>query len=363
MSDDSYVVYLPALKAKAGEFGALEKLSLETKRRIRPLLDVLPVPIDWNTNAPSKSLEEHLNAICRKIVKCWGTEQALFVDFFDLPLEERTSAGLHPVRHLFGAFDSARVKAIPVTGLDRDDAYNDAVKHAALATKGAVAFRLLVEDIVLPTKTSSPLSKLIARLGTVPDKSWLILDFRGLTEEGVSEATQQALVSLRTFTRLFDWKRIALLASGMPDGLGDIRPNTRAAVPRTELSLWRGVVAGKPPATPVFGDYGVLNPEFTEPMDPRKIKPSAKIRYTRERDWLIAKGTSFRKDPGQFRRMAAFVAGQPGYAGKAFSWGDEYIAVCPKKPGGAGNLETWVRVDTNHHIEFVSKQISTLLAS
>jgi hypothetical protein len=107
----------------------------------------------------------------------------------------------------------------------------------------------------------------------------------------------------------------------------------------------------------------VLNPEFTEPIDPRKIKPSAKIRYTRESDWIILKGTAYRKNPKQFHQLAAGIASETGYLEMGFSWGDDYIAGCAKMQVGPGNLETWVRVDTNHHIELVSEQIANLLAA
>ena len=257
---------------------------------------------------------------------------------------------------------SSGVRATPVTGLERDDPYQVAAKQAVANASGAVAIRLLVEDIALPSKTSLPLSKLVTRLGAIPERSYLLLDFRGLRDADVAVAVQRALVSLRSFSRIAKWKHTAILGSGMPDTLSGIKTRTQAEVRRTELELWEKVSAGFDGPGPLFGDYGVLNPEFMEPMDPRKIKPSAKIRYTLERNWLIVKGGSFRDDPGQFRSMAAFVAGQEGYCGQGFSWGDDYIAECRTR-AGVGNLETWVRADTNHHIEFVSRQIASCLAA
>lgn len=363
MSKTNDVVYLPALKAKGGEFGALANLSTAAKKRILPLIDVLPVPPDWNTHEPSKTLEAHLDGIYSKIVKCWGTGRELLVDLFDLPLSERTSTGTHPISHLFSEFNQRGVAAIPVTGMERDGAYNGAVKQAVGWAHGAVGIRLLAEDIALPSKTSSPLLKLVSSVGAIPDRSVLLLDFRELPQDQVVDASTKALASLKAAFRLAKWRHMVVLASGMPNSLSEVKANAQAQIPRTELELWRNVIRGAPSAIPLFGDYGVVNPEFMEPMDPRKMRPSAKIRYTLEDRWLIIKGTSFRKDPAQFRALAAVVERQPGFCGQGFSWGDSYIFNCRKKGGGAGNLETWVRADTSHHIEFVSKQIANLLSA
>ncbi len=361
MTKGHRVVYVPALKAKRGEFTALAGLSSTAKRRILPLLDVLPAPFDWNNSRPAKRLEDHLDGVSAKILKCWGRDQRLLVDLFDIPLEERTSARTHPVLHLFTGLHRIGVAAIPVTGLDRDQPYEDAVKRAVGWANGAVGIRLLTEDIALPGKSSLPLANLLSNLNAVPDRSVLILDFRGLAKDQVPDSSQRALASLRTALRLAKWDATVVLASGMPDSLSHIKAGTQTQVRRAELDLWQNVIAASP-TTPLFGDYGVVHPEFMEPRDPRAMRPSAKIRYTVARDWYIVKGTNFRSDPGQYRSLAARVEAHPAFCGQGYSWGDNYILRCQKKSGGAGNLETWVRADTSHHVEYVARQIASLLS-
>ncbi len=355
-------IYIPALKAKSGEFGAVERLSPTAKERIIPLFDVLPVPIDWNTHSPAKPLEDHLDRICTKLRKCWGAQGPLLIDLFDLPLEERTSNGTHPVLHLFGRFKENDIPAIPITGFDRDVPYNAAIASAVAWAKGAVGIRLMVEDMALPAKLALPLSRLLSTLNARPERSFVLLDFRGLPEDGMTQASENALATIRAIARLAKWRHTALLASGMPDGMGSIKPNSQAHVPRTELALWRNVIARRPTIKPFYGDYGVVNPEFMEPRDPKTMKPSAKIRYTLEDEWFIIKGSSYRKNPGQFRSLASTLTKRQEYCGPAFSWGDAHISNCQKSAGKIGNLETWVRADTSHHLEYVSEQIATLLS-
>lgn len=42
--------------------------------------------------------------------------------------------------------------------------------------------------------------------------------------------------------------------------------------------------------------------------------------------------------------------------------GDEYIAKCADGNVSSGNLETWIRVDTIHHLTLVSDQIANTVA-
>lgn len=358
----SEVVYIPALKAKRGEFRAVRSLSITARRQILPLFDVLPVPMNWNTGRPSKTLEAHLDNICKHVADCWGHEREVLVDLFDLDLGERTTSGRHPLEHLFGAFQASNVLAIPVTGLDRDSAYEAATAGAVTFTDGAVGIRLLPEDMALPTKLSARLLQTTAALNADSAKSFLLLDCRGLPEDRVGQITQDVIAALRSARRTCDWRRCALLASGMPDGMSSIKANTQARVRRTELALWKNVMAGYPESAPLFGDYGVIHPEFMEPRDPKSLNPSAKIRYTLDDEWLIIKGRSYKKDPQQFRSMAASLADREEYRGPDFSWGDGHIFKCRTPSKKVGNLETWVQVGTSHHIELVSRQISNLLA-
>lgn len=363
MSRSTGIVYVPALKAKGGEFGALASLSTKSRSRILPLLDVLPAPMDFKTKSSKKPLDKHLDDVGAKVTKCWGTTQELLIDLFDIPLSERTKSGGHPLSHLFSNLSSRGVRAIPVIGLERDAEYQAAVRSVVVQSQGAVAIRLLVEDIALPSKTTLPISNLLTRIGAKAERSHLLLDFRGLGEDDVAVATTRALACVRTLSRHAKWKHIVTLGSGMPDSLSSIvRTHSQAEIRRVELDLWEGVEAGLKELQPIFGDYGVVNPEFMEPKDPRTMKPSAKIRYTLERNWLVVKGGSFKDDPEQLRSMAAYVQEQTGYCGQSFSWGDDYIAGCRTRQG-VGNLETWIRVDTSHHIEFVSRQIASRLAA
>ena len=52
-----------------------------------------------------------------------------------------------------------------------------------------------------------------------------------------------------------------------------------------------------------------------------------------------------------------------GSMGPEFSEGDRYISECAGGSAGTGNLTTWRKVGTNHHLEKVVRDISSLFGS
>jgi hypothetical protein len=114
---------------------------------------------------------------------------------------------------------------------------------------------------------------------------------------------------------------------------------------------------------PSYGDYGAANPALVD-FDPETMTPAAKIVYTTDLDWLIIKGRSV-KGPagyGQFHQLAAQVVARSEYRGVAFSDGDSYLRDCATNVDGPGNLTTWVKVKTSHHLAHVTDQIANLPA-
>lgn len=171
------------------------------------------------------------------------------------------------------------------------------------------------------------------------------------------------LASLRTFQKLARWGATVLLASGMPRSLAGMFTGQGFEIRRTELDLWQNVTAGLSKDGPTFGDYGVVHAYFSEPTDLRKTRLTMKIRYTLEHVWFVVRGGSFRKNPEEYHDLAGIVGAHSDYKGRDFSAGDDVIFKCQTKLRGPGNPTVWVQADTSHHIEFVSRQISSLLAA
>jgi len=109
----------------------------------------------------------------------------------------------------------------------------------------------------------------------------------------------------------------------------------------------------------IFADYGVsgvLPPPDFQPY----MQPSTNIRYTTDDEWVVLKGSSFRKHGGaEFTRMAKELVALPEYKGSNYSWGDEMIELCAIGTKH-GNPSTWRKIGTSHHIAFVLDQLANL---
>ena len=358
----NYKHYVPVLKGKDGEFRALAHLTPNARHNLTPFIDIPRRDLDVRTNQPKDPIDVYLKKKAKKLQRAWGTTRQIFVDVFDLDLDLRIPSGTHFVEYLFSRLRNYDVQAIPVIGLDRseDTDYVDAVRNVVSTDKRGVCVRLLGEDLEMTTGTYSDVDGLIETLGLSRRSVHLLMDFRSVTEADIYDVADMATDFLANLPDITDWKTITLSSSGFPENLGGISPRSIDTLPRTELDLRDELVARRRniPRFPAFGDYGICHPDILD-FDPRVHTPSAAIRYTIEREWLIIKAQSVRKYGfGQFRELSDTLRKRPEYYDSNYSWGDHYIIGCAGCTVGTGNLTTWRQVGTNHHITLVGSQIA-----
>lgn len=355
----SYNHYIPILKGKNGEFGALAKLAKEVKKQVTPLIDVVRL----SHAKKNETLEGHLKNTAEKISTSWGTEHTIYIDLFDIDLTNRTSEGIHPMAQIFDYLSQEGVKSIPSTGLDRDDDYNLEVKKISQVEGRGVCIRILKEDMDFIEDLIAGLDSLMGFLKVDIKDVHLLLDFRAIESVDMDSNLKRALTTINSIPKIADYCTVTMAGSGYPQSLKQIGRNTVAKLPRVELTLWKLILSerNKLARIPSFGDYTIVHPDLLD-FDFTKMTSGGKIRYTLEKEWLIFKGSSLKKPPKykQFHDLSEGVAGHPEFYGQSYSWGDTYISKCAKMITGSGNLETWVKVGVNHHLTFVGEQISNV---
>lgn len=351
--------YVPLLKGKAGEFGALQELSAATKTKITPLIDIPPVTDNLQTGKPKKPLGVHLAYIADKIKAAWGKDRPIFVDLFWIELKDRTEKGVHPLACIFDRLRKIEVLGVPSTGFDRDDEYNSNAKDVIANDRRGVCIRLLDDDMEDLPNLKDQLEELQDTLGVTRKTVHLLMDFRDVGLGDVERCAQVSIDVINKLPSISEYRTLTLAASGFPSSLAKVEPSSTLKLPRTELALWRKVIAsGKGlRRVPTFGDYAIAHPDLLE-ADWRKFKLSGSIRYTLEKDWLVVKGGSIQKHGfKQFHKLAHQLANREDFYGADFSSGDDYISKCAAKAATSGNLTTWRRIGTNHHITVVGKQV------
>lgn len=352
--------YVPILKGRQGEYTALGALRDHVRAQITPLVEVAPVPWDFESDTAAKSVDAHLEPVAAALAQCWGTGRPVFVDLTWIA-EDSTEAGLHPVESVLNEARQLDLKAIPVAGVARSDPYLAAVATALARDDRGVCLRLERDDLRNLNRLGRTLNTTCAALGADREQVDLILDFKDYDGGQAPAIEMAASVALTSLPNPDDWRSLALAGGGFPLNLTGIGAETRIA--RADWDVWRTLTvdrADEMPRRPAFADYAVQHPEPQE-IDPRLMRMSASLRYATPTEWLILKGRNVR-DYGfeQFHDLCADLVPRPEFRGPDFSEGDRLIASSANRNGGPGNATTWRKIATNHHLETVADQIANL---
>lgn len=354
------IKFMPFLKPKRGELVALKNLSIDVKDHIIPIFDIHAVTVDAKGN--KKKICSHLEGISDSIEKHWG-DRPFVIDLYQIDLDLRTDKGIHPVEKLCENLKNNSLNFTLVTGIERDKPFQKEVKKELSKSENkTLYFRLFKEDLEAPKDTAKELDKLLEYFVIESKNVGLLLDFRSIDKDDVPVCVD-LVTDFNEETSFDSWKEVTICASSFPTELSVITKDTIAALPRHELTLWEKIVKLSPLLGCIvhYSDYGINNPDKAE-LDPRKVKAGGKIRYTSDKSWVVARGHRFkesvpRKD--QYHDLSLKVVAHKDYKGKDYSWGDNRISESSKNVWGSGSLEIWVQIDFNHHITFVSRQISS----
>lgn len=351
----SVAIYSPFFKSKRGEAKALAHLSSVTKAEVLPFFDVLALP--QGTVAPSE-VQAHLVKQAGNISTAWRGSGQCYVDLFDINPAARALEGRHPLGVVAAHLHGLGIPFIPVVGLARDVHYRLALRGLVQEGGLAVAVRLEAEDIQLPRDLARRVNETLAEIGATNIELHVISDFRSIADGAGNSAADLFLDGLSEIRRLKP-ARIVFAASNMVSSMGAFKANSLNRVARNDLLAWREVVSAAGEGI-AFGDYGVVHPDYVD-LDPRLIKPAAKIRYATQSEWIIIKGTCWRDDTSQHHRLAQMLTRTSDFRG-GDSWGGEYIVSAAAGRPTYGSLETWVTVDQNAHVEMTVAQTARIAA-
>lgn len=353
--------YVPVLKGKQGEYGALAETDERVRSNITPLIEIPSIPYDFAAEEPARSAQEHVGDVAKKIERCWGGAERFFLDAGFLAEEDQIN-GRHPLAVVLEDARELDLQAVPVTGIARAESYDAAVKEAASIDQRGICLRLAGEDLEEPEELPEVIeAEIFTALGLAAGDVDLVLDLGAISaEQQWTGATIRLL--LAALPEVGNWRSLTLVSSSFPLDLSGIDGNSTALIPRAEWSIWRSLHARRDRLgrLPTFGDYAISHPAPRE-VDPRIIQRSAAIRYSADDEFLILKGRSIQVHGSeQHYDLAAELVGRPEFRGEDFSWGDAYIAARARREGGPGSGMTWRKAGTSQHLTLVTMQVANL---
>lgn len=348
-------VYTPILKSKQGEAKALMRLDPQIKANIIPFFDVLALKSGLSNGS---EVHAFLKKQAINIAAAWNGCGHCYVDLYDVDPSARGCNGEHPVNivHQQLAFD--RIDAIPVVGIERDIAYKLAVRRVVIDGVDAIAVRLGSEDIQLPSMLVDRVSQLVLEVGASGLPLHIFMDFRSI-ENTDSDVIQMRFNRALGEIRKLNSSRIIFAASAIVGDMGKVKKGVIKSVPRRDFLIWENVAGVHSDID--YADYGIVHPNYFD-FDPKTIKPSAKIRYTSDKEWIIVKGSSWVSDTSQHRSLSNLLYKSEWFRGDD-CWGGKNIVAAVLGGHVSRTLEGWVTIDQNTHITYTVRQLSRIFVS
>lgn len=348
--------YVPVLKVKRGEKGALERIFFGLRSRIVPLLEI----VEWRKDR-KRTLSEHLDTTFNALADSLRLYPACFLDARELVRQGPAAAD-----EVFCRARDAGISFVPVTGISRLADVSAALGYQ----ERGLAIRLSREEFE-GGDLQYRLRDFLNRHEIHAEKADLIVDLGAVEEmivEGIAAFATQFLLEI---PEPDSWRTLTLSLSAFPKSMGTVERKSHGFVERADWAAWRDHLfyrGDDVPRIPTYSDCAIQHPAGVEGFDPRLMPVSASIRYTLPDNWLLIKGESTRRRSAreQFPELAKqLVYGHlhSHFAKVDHCHGCAAIKRAADGEAGLGSAETWRRIGSVHHVTEVMQALSSLNGS
>jgi len=347
--------YVPIIRWKEAERGALSQLDIHDIIHLTPLIELIPENFVRNTK--KLPVDAAMYWIGGQLMQCWD-ERPIYIDLLNLPsiLVPQIGTCLALLAEYASFF---RFSLIPVTGLRRDSLYNVEVRHMAEKMNQGVCLRLTLGDVQSATLDQS-ISKLLSLLHLKHDEVDLLVDCT------LIDSSLPGFEDLcKLIPNIEKWRNFIVTGGAFPKDLSSYRKSTRHSIERLEWMSWRdqAVALSSNTRLPNFSDYTVQHAHY-QARRPGRMRYSASIRYTIEDSWVLMRGEDVFKKGGlgfkQYPDLAIMLCDLPQYCGEGYSNGDHYIKEISLQTAETGAAPQWLQAGINHHMTFVVRQLASL---
>ncbi|MBN3216401.1 beta family protein [Pectobacterium polaris] len=358
--------YIPILKAKKGEFEAIDNLQ-SNHQVMKHMLPIFEIPILTKKQRKSKKYAEVKNPVEFFLNNCAlslsesmrGHDMGL--DISRWAPNSSIESGEHVLSHLIGALAKYSGNIIPVVGYDRweDDEYSTTLKVIS-QSQSEFIIRLnsfAFEDMIEEDPFFETLDDIISSLDLMPEQCSVLLDFEDVTKVSIVDLNEKLQRAISALTH-YNFKFLTIAGSSIAGDINGMVPekNSQGIVIRKEVKVWKAFKKFHPSLNLIFGDYGIVSPTVSDEI----ISPNAngKIRYTIDDSLFVVRGYSRAtgKKGSQMQDLSKVLVSTSHYKGREFSWGDKMIDECANEKF-VGSTTNWVSIDTTHHATHVVSEI------
>lgn len=359
--------YVPILKWKRAERGALETLADEYKDRASPLIELV-MPKPKSLFKDRKTQEElfqklitefrtkRISEIPKEIVESWGIGSA----YIDFSLLYTIELKVESIRKILEKAAERGAKLIPILNLSDSDGIKKEIRQAFKKYANGICIRIISDDLDDISKLNDKLDATLQYFDTSRGNVDLLVDLKEKC------AYYRKYLNLSQDIKDLDkWRNFIFACGAFPENLSECTIDEPKLIPRIEWSSWLDIRDNRIKRVPTFADYTIRNPIYNETL--QFYHSTSSIKYALENDWLILKGKVKRFEI--YLANAAELVKDQRFYGEKFSSGDKFIAEKAKhfktyirnpKVKGTGNTEMWLRAFMNHHLTLTAYQIANL---
>jgi|SRR5581483_4989087 len=337
--------YIPILRWKRGERVGLANLSVGGKANVVPLIVVGADQFRAKASTISRPAITAADNFVNELITAWGNAQIL-IDASTVP----HAIGNNPIVDIATSARAKGAQIVPATRLDAPPAYQAAVLQVHQADGRGAALRVDLQEF---TDAASWVPNWPIALAATD----LIVDFAENVTivDGLGNVIDQAFMQLHQGRA---WRSVTMSGSAMPGNFAGYTQGLHL-LRRVELALWRRLAANRLPYTLQYGDYTSVSPN----APPQGIAWGfpINVRYTLQHDFLICRGVSTTGFGGvdmdqQLLGHARAIVAYRNRGLLAHCWADNRINDIAAGTETSGNLESWVQIGVNRHIE-LTRQI------
>ena len=281
-------LYVPIIKGKTNDLKAVAKLSQASKALVKPLLEILPVPLDGYA-------DDHLDSFAHNVLK-YGHTKNLFVDFYGFLPGQTLKDGTDATLAGFRLLKTKGVVLTPAYGFDRDDALWTPLRAEIKKFGQGFCFRIDIDDLDdQAEETWAGIIERSAELGLTPDQIDLMVDLRYVGEINSDVLKNLVIDFLSYMPAGNEYRSLIISGSSALKDVSSIPKDGVGEVVRNELRLWMQLQAGISSDsvhlyTVTMGSY-ILNSQLLARIRTRMQKfdtpPKEKSRYTEDIAWRM----------------------------------------------------------------------------
>jgi hypothetical protein len=335
--------YIPILRWKQGERRGLAQLQTVARHDVVPLIQVGPDQYRV-TRAQQNAGRTAAQELANSLLTDWGANP-FYLDASALaPSPGQTN---HPLLDIAAAARANGLQMIPATSLSANQLYATAVRTVTTADSRGAALRIDLQELTTASTWSATWGHALSNID-------LIADFRGTiaTVLSLGAAAIAAFQNLHNGPR---WRSVAVAGTSMPLDFSGYSAGVHL-IPRSEWMLWQALSTAGLPYEIGYGDYATVSLAAAPPAIAWGYPIN--VKYTLQNEFLICRGvkTTGRGSVDMAPQLighAQTIRGYPTRARISACWADDMVDDIAVGAQGPGNLETWVRIGVNRHIERV----------